>query len=33
MVALAVYSVSATNNRPEDLDPGMTKKQQHCSMY
>lgn len=24
-------SVSATNNRPEDLDPGMTKKQQHWS--
>lgn len=24
-------SVSATNNRPEDLDPGMTKKQQHAS--
>ncbi|MDR3142448.1 MAG: DUF4981 domain-containing protein [Tannerellaceae bacterium] len=24
-------SVSATNNRPEDLDPGMTKKQQHSS--
>ncbi len=24
-------SVSATNYRPEDLDPGMTKKQQHAS--
>lgn len=24
-------SVSATNNRPEDLDPDMTKKQQHAS--
>lgn len=24
-------SVSATNHRPEDLDPGMTKKQQHES--
>ena len=24
-------SVSATNLRPEDLDPGMTKKQQHWS--
>ncbi len=24
-------SVSATNHRPEDLDPGMTKKQQHWS--
>lgn len=24
-------SVSATNNRPEDLDPGKTKKQQHAS--
>ena len=24
-------SVSATNNKPEDLDPGMTKKQQHPS--
>lgn len=24
-------SVSATNNRVEDLDPGMTKKQQHSS--
>lgn len=24
-------SVSATNNRPEDLDPGLTKKQQHLS--
>ena len=24
-------SVSATNNRPEDLDPGITKKQQHWS--
>lgn len=24
-------SVSATNNRPEDLDPGTTKKQQHSS--
>jgi beta-galactosidase len=24
-------SVSATNFRPEDLDPGMTKKQQHWS--
>lgn len=24
-------SVSATNNRPEDLDPGITKKQQHSS--
>lgn len=24
-------SVSATNNRPEDLDPGRTKKQQHWS--
>lgn len=24
-------SVSATNNKPEDLDPGMTKKQQHAS--
>jgi beta-galactosidase len=24
-------SVSATNNRPEDLDPGITKKQQHAS--
>lgn len=24
-------SVSATNNRPEDLDPGFTKKQQHAS--
>lgn len=24
-------SVSATNNRPEDLDPGLTKKQQHAS--
>ncbi|MDR1203304.1 MAG: DUF4981 domain-containing protein [Tannerellaceae bacterium] len=24
-------SVSATNNKPEDLDPGMTKKQQHWS--
>lgn len=24
-------SVSALNNRPEDLDPGMTKKQQHWS--
>lgn len=24
-------SVSATNNRPEDLDPGLTKKQQHMS--
>lgn len=24
-------SVSATNNRPEDLDPGRTKKQQHAS--
>lgn len=24
-------SVSATNNRSEDLDPGMTKKQQHSS--
>lgn len=24
-------SVSATNNRPEDLDPGTTKKQQHAS--
>lgn len=24
-------SVSATNNRSEDLDPGMTKKQQHAS--
>lgn len=24
-------SVSATNNRPEDLDPGTTKKQQHWS--
>jgi beta-galactosidase len=24
-------SVSATHNRPEDLDPGITKKQQHAS--
>jgi beta-galactosidase len=24
-------SVSATNNYPEDLDPGLTKKQQHTS--
>lgn len=24
-------SVSATNNKPEDLDPGTTKKQQHAS--
>jgi beta-galactosidase len=24
-------SVSATNHRPEDMDPGMTKKQQHWS--
>ena len=28
---LQPLSVSATNNRPEDLDPGMTKKQQHSS--
>lgn len=26
-----LLSVSATNNKPEDLDPGMTKKQQHAS--
>ncbi len=28
---LQPLSVSATNNRPEDLDPGTTKKQQHAS--
>ncbi|MDR0756940.1 MAG: DUF4981 domain-containing protein, partial [Tannerella sp.] len=28
---LQPLSVSATNNRPEDLDAGMTKKQQHLS--
>ncbi len=28
---LQPLSVSATKNRPEDLDPGMTKKQQHAS--
>lgn len=28
---LQPLSVSATNNRVEDLDPGMTKKQQHAS--
>lgn len=28
---LQPLSVSATNNRPEDFDPGMTKKQQHSS--
>ena len=28
---LQPLSVSATNNMPEDLDPGMTKKQQHSS--
>ena len=28
---LQPLSVSATNNRPEDLDPGVTKKQQHAS--
>jgi len=28
---LQPLSVSATNNRPEDLDPGITKKQQHAS--
>lgn len=28
---LQPLSVSATNNRPEDLDPGKTKKQQHAS--
>lgn len=28
---LQPLSVSATNNKPEDLDPGMTKKQQHAS--
>jgi beta-galactosidase len=27
---LQPISVSATNNRPEDLDPGTTKKQQHA---
>lgn len=28
---LQPLSVSATNNKPEDLDPGKTKKQQHSS--
>ncbi|MDR0844532.1 MAG: DUF4981 domain-containing protein [Tannerella sp.] len=28
---LQPLSVSATNNRPEDLDPGITKKHQHAS--
>ncbi|MFV0469798.1 MAG: glycoside hydrolase family 2 TIM barrel-domain containing protein [Dysgonomonas sp.] len=31
ITGLQPLSFSATNNRPEDLDPGMTKKQQHAS--
>lgn len=31
IIGLQPLSVSATNNLPEDLDPGLTKKQQHAS--
>jgi len=31
IIGLQPLSISATNNLPEDLDPGMTKKQQHSS--